>query len=543
MTILTENNVEQSALEWLAGLGWQIAYGPDISPPDSKTPESERDTYRQVVLEGRLLDAVRHLNRHISDAALEDAVRLVLNPNIPGLVQANRQFHRWLVEGVPVEFQKDGEMRGDRVKLIDFTDPERNDWLAVNEFSVQGPSKIRRPDVVLFINGLPLIVIELKKPGDENADVWTAFNQLQTYKEDISDLFIYNELLVIPDGISARMWSLTADRERFMAWRTIDGHSTDPLGEMRELETLIHGAFQQELLLDYLQHFILFEDDGRLIKKVAGYHQFHAVLAAAETVVKASAPGGSRKGGVVWYTQGAGKSIETTCLAVKLMRHPKMDNPTIVMVSDHNDLDNQLFGVFSLASDLLNEALVQANTRPKLRELLENRPSGGIIFTTIQKFVPGEDGDVFPRLSERSNIVVICDEAHCSQYGLRVKVRQRPRTTSKARLRRGSNLGSKPKNVVPVAGEPGVLVAADPGVQYEKQTSYGYAQHMRDALPKATFVAFTGTPVSLEDRDTVAVFGDYVHIYDVEQAVKDGATVPIYYESHLAKLEPKKEQK
>lgn len=529
MSILNEDTLEQAALEWLASLGWEIAHGPDISPPDPHTPGTERDTYRQVVLPGRLRAAIARLNPHIPAPARDEALRLVLNPNVPGQVQANRQFHRWLVQGVPVQFQKDGETRGDRVKLIAFTDAKRNDWLAVNQFSIQGPKQTRRPDIILFVNGLPLVVIELKNPADESADIWAAFNQLQTYKDDIPDLFIYNELLVISDGISARMGSLTADEERFMAWRTIDGQEIDPLGEMRELETLIHGAFRRDLMVEYLQHFILFEDDTRLIKKVAGYHQFHAVRAVVESVLKASAPGGSRKGGVVWHTQGAGKSIEMTCLGARLMSHPAMQNPTIVMVTDRNDLDNQLFGVFAGASELLRETPVQADTRPKLRELLTNRPSGGIIFTTIQKFMPGEDEDVFPVLSDRSNIVVICDEAHRSQYGFAAKLPGVPR---------GKAMETALKAT---AQDPGNRIAAEETTS-TYSVRYGYAQHLRDALPNGTFVAFTGTPVSLDDRDTRAVFGDYVHIYDVEQAVKDGATVPIYYESRLAKLELKEEE-
>lgn len=493
MSILTEDHLEQANLQWLAELDWDLAYGPDISPPDASTPGSERAHYRDVVLLERLKTAVAQLNPNIPTIARDEAVRMVLNPNIPGQVQANRQLYRWLVDGVPVQFQKDGETRGDRVKLVDFTDPKRNDWLAVNQFTIQGPKQTRRPDIILFLNGLPIVVIELKNPGDENADIWSAFNQFQTYKDDIPDLFFYNALLVISDGISARMGSLTADRERFMAWRTVDGVAMDPLGEMRELETLTQGLFNQALLLDYLRYFILFEDDGKLVKKIAGYHQFHAVRAVVETVLEASKPGGTRKGGVVWHTQGAGKSIEMTCLGGKLMSHPAMGNPTIVVVTDRNDLDNQLFGVFAGAVEMLRETPVQADTRPKLRELLGNRPSGGIVFTTIQKFTPGEDEDTFPVLSDRQNVVVICDEAHRSQYGFDAKLS-------------------------------------------EGQVRYGYAQYLRDGLPRATFVAFTGTPVSLEDRDTQAVFGNYVHIYDVEQAVKDGATVPIYYESRLAKL-------
>lgn len=522
---VTEDAVEQAMLEWLASLGWSVAHGPDISPPDAKTPGTERDSYREVAMRHRLANAIARLNPHIPSGARDDALRRVLSPNVPALVSANRQLHRWLVDGVPVEFQKDGETRGDRVRLLDFADVAANDWLAVNQFSVQGPKLTRRPDVVLFVNGLPLVVVELKNPGDEEADIWAAWNQLQAYQQDIPDLFHANALQVISDGIQARMGSLTSDRERFMAWRTIDGVTTDPLGAMRELETLVQGLFQRELLLEYLRHFILFEDEGQLIKKVAGYHQFHAVRAVVQSVLQASAPGGNRKGGVVWHTQGAGKSIEMTCLAGALMAHPGMGNPTLVVVTDRNDLDNQLFGVFAGASEMLRETPVQADTRPELRRLLANRPSGGIIFTTIQKFTPGEDEDSFPVLSDRRNIVVICDEAHRSQYGF------------EARLTKEEGGAA--------ANDATVLLAAEAGTTASALTTggsavrYGYAQHLRDALPGATFVAFTGTPVSLDDRDTRAVFGDYVHIYDIEQAVKDGATVPIYYESRLAKLELK----
>jgi type I restriction enzyme, R subunit len=527
---VTEDHVEQATLEWLSALGWEVGHGPDVSPPDAKTPGTERDSYREVALKHRLRDAIRRLNPHIPAGAQDEACRTVLNPNIPGQVQANRQMHRWLVDGVPVEYQKDGETRGDRMKLVDWADAARNDWLALNQFSIQGPKLTRRPDVVLFLNGLPVVVVELKNPGDENADLWAAFNQLQAYKEDIPDLFLSNELLVISDGIEARVGSLTADQERFMAWRTIDGETVDPLGPMKELETLVHGLFQRDLLLDYLRHFILFEDDGKLVKKVAGYHQFHAVRAVVESVLVASHPKADvtrrGKGGVVWHTQGAGKSIEMTCLGGKLMQHPAMGNPTLVVVTDRNDLDNQLFGVFAGAAELLRETPVQADTRPKLRELLANRPSGGIIFTTIQKFTPGEDEDSFPILSDRHNIVVICDEAHRSQYGFQASMPKLQKQLMDARRASATN-------------EPLALQAAEPAAEHGglRNVRYGYAQHLRDGLPNATFVAFTGTPVSLEDRDTRAVFGDYVHIYDVEQAVKDGATVPIYYESRLARLE------
>lgn len=505
MSGISEDAVEQAMLEWLAALGWQTAHGPDISPPDAKTPGTERDTYRDVTLRHRLAAAIAKLNPHIPSVARDDALRHVLNPNVPGFVNANRQLYRWLVDGVPVQFQKDGETRGDRVRLVDFADIAANDWLAVNQLAVQGPKQLRRPDVVLYLNGLPIVVVELKNPGDENADIWAAWNQLQAYHQDIPDLFSANALEVISDGTTARMGSLTSNKERFLAWRSIDGHETDPLGAMRELETLTRGLFRRDYLLEYLHHFILFEDDGQLVKKVAAYHQFHAVRAVVRSVLQASAPGGSRKGGVVWHTQGAGKSIEMTCVAGALMAHEGMGNPTLVVVTDRNDLDNQLFGVFAGAKELLRETPVQADTRPELRRLLANRPSGGIIFTTIQKFTPGADEDTFPVLSDRRNIVVICDEAHRSQYGF------------DARLPNTNGMGES------------------------RAVRYGYAQYLRDALPEATFVAFTGTPVSLDDRDTRAVFGDYVHIYDIEQAVKDGATVPIYYESRLASLELKEE--
>jgi type I restriction enzyme R subunit len=525
MSGISEDAVEQAMLEWLAGLGWSTAHGPDISPPDSQTSGIERASYREVMLAGRLREAIERLNPHIPAGARDDALRRVLNPNVPGLVNANRQIYRWLVDGVPVEFQKDGETRGDRVRLLDFSNVAANDWMAVNQFSVQGPKQTRRPDMVLFVNGLPLVVIELKNPGDEDADIWAAWNQLQTYQQDIPDLFHTNVLQVISDGIQARMGSLTSDRERFMAWRTINGMTIDPLGAMRELETLVFGLFQREMLLEYLRHFVLFEDDGKLVKKVAGYHQFHAVRTVVQRVLQASAPGGTRKGGVVWHTQGAGKSIEMTCLAGALMAHPDMSNPTLVVVTDRNDLDNQLFGVFASASEMLRETPAQADTRPELRRLLGNRPSGGIIFTTIQKFTPGEDEDTFPILSDRRNIVVICDEAHRSQYGFEARlVDDDENVTTEVSEVHASDIATLER-------APRALGAST--------IRYGYAQYLRDALPGATFVAFTGTPVSLDDRDTRAVFGDYVHIYDIEQAVRDGATVPIYYESRLAKLELK----
>jgi type I restriction enzyme R subunit len=512
---MTEDQLEQETLVWLAEAGYAHLYGPDIAP-DGDSPE--RADYRQVILPFRLREAIHRLNPGIPTHAREDAFKQVLDLGIPSLLSANRRFHQLLVAGVPVEYQKDGETRGDFVRLIDWATPAKNEWLAVNQFSIKGPHHTRRPDIILFVNGLPLVLLELKNPADENADIWKAYDQIQTYKEQIPDVFQYNEVLVISDGSEARLGSLSSNAERFMQWRTIDGLALDPLGQFNELETLIHGLLAPATLLDYLRFFVLFEDDGTLVKKVAGYHQFHAVRVAIDRVVAASRPGGSQKGGVVWHTQGSGKSITMTCFAARVMQEAAMENPTIVVITDRNDLDGQLFGVFSLAQDLLREQPVQAGTRQDLRAKLGNRPSGGIVFATIQKFMPGEDEDGFPVLSDRHNIVVIADEAHRTQYGFEAKLK-----------------AVKPPKAA--ANDPQGLKAAEPTSVYQ----VGYAQHLRDALPNATFVAFTGTPVSSEDRDTRAVFGDYIHVYDMQQAREDGATVAIYFESRLAKLALKAE--
>jgi len=496
---MTEDQLEQETLGWLGEEGYTHLYGPDIAH-DGDNPE--RESYRDVILTMRLRTAIARLNPLVPLAAREDALKQVVDLGLPIQLSANRLFHRLLVSGVPVQYQKDGETRGDFVRLIDWADVRANEWLAVNQFSIQGPKHTRRPDIILFINGLPLVLLELKNPADVHADLVKAFDQIQTYKEQIPDVFHYNEILVISDGSEARMGSLSADIERFARWRTIDGVNVDPLGEFHELETLVRGVLQPAMLLDYLRYFVLFEDDGRLVKKIAGYHQFHAVRAAIQQVVSASRPGGTHKGGVVWHTQGSGKSITMTCFAARVMQEAAMENPTIVVITDRNDLDGQLFGVFSLSQDLLREQPVQVATRGDLREKLANRPSGGIVFATIQKFMPGEDEDSFPVLSERSNIVVVADEAHRTQYGFSASLK------------------------VPD------LKVAEASARYQ----VGYAQHLRDGLPNATFVAFTGTPVSSEDRDTRAVFGDYIHVYDMQQAKEDGATVAIYYESRLAKL-------
>ncbi len=521
---MTEDQLEQETLVWLGEVGYSHLHGPAIAP-DGESPE--RANYQQVLLPFRLREAIHRLNPDIPTAAKEDALKQVMDLGIPALLTANRHFHKLLVGGVPVQYQKDGETRGDFVRLIDWANPRKNEWLAINQFSIKGPHHTRRPDIILFVNGLPLVLLELKNPADENADIWKAFDQIQTYKAQIPDVFQYNELLVIADGTEARLGSLSASAERFMQWRTIDGVTLDPLGQFSELETLVRGLLAPVMLLDYLRFFVLFEDDGTLVKKVAGYHQFHAVRAAIQQVVVSSRPGGTRKGGVVWHTQGSGKSITMTCFAARVMQEAAMENPTIVVITDRNDLDGQLFGVFSLAQDLLREQPVQANTRQDLRAKLGNRPSGGIVFATIQKFMPGEDEDTFPVLSERSNIVVIADEAHRTQYGFEAKLK---------------TVKVKPQPVASAANDGQALKVAEPSAEYTTSYQVGYAQHLRDALPNATFVAFTGTPVSSEDRDTRAVFGDYIHVYDMQQAKEDGATVAIYFESRLAKLSLKQDE-
>ncbi|HQZ60236.1 MAG TPA: type I restriction endonuclease subunit R, partial [Acinetobacter sp.] len=383
----------------------------------------------------------------------------------------------------------------DHAFLVDFNHVKQNRFVAINQFTIQGTKQPRRPDIICFINGIPFAVLELKSPTDENADIWDAFNQLQTYKEEIPDLFVFNEALVVSDGITARVGSLTASQERFLPWRTIKNEKDKPQLEW-ELETVIRGFFDRELFLDYIRFFVLFETDGeKIIKKIAGYHQFHAVREAVQATIAAANPTGNKKAGVVWHTQGSGKSISMCCYAGKLLQQPAMQNPTLLIVTDRNDLDGQLFETFSQAQELLKQTPVQANNRDELRQLLAERESGGIIFTTVQKFALLDGEAEHPLLNGRHNIVVMSDEAHRSQYGLKAKL---------------SNDGTY---------------------------KFGYAKHMRDALKNAAFIGFTGTPISSEDKDTRAVFGDYVSIYDIQDAVEDGATVPIYYESRLAKLD------
>ncbi len=502
MNAFTESIVEQATLAWFESIGWRVVHGLDIAPD---MPASERQDYGQVVLVQRLRDALARLNPTLTADALEDAFRKLTRPEGTDLIQRNRALHRLLVNGVTVEYRThEGEIRGAQAQVVDFDEPENNDWLAVNQFSVMENKHSRRPDVVLFVNGLPLAVLELKNAADEGATIWTAFHQLQTYKVEIPSLFATNTVLIASDGVEARIGTLSAGREWFKPWRTIHGETLAP-STIPEMQVLIEGLFAKRRFLDLIRDFQVFEDDGgRIIKKMAGYHQFHAVQAAVQETLRAAElvyehraedegryesgrkPGGrpgDRRVGVVWHTQGSGKSLTMAFYAGRIIREPAMGNPTLVVLTDRNDLDDQLFGTFSRCQELLRQPPVQADSRAHLRELLSVE-AGGVVFTTIQKFFPEEKGDRHPTLSERRNIVVIADEAHRSQYDF----------------------------------------------------IDGYARHMRDALPRASFIGFTGTPIELADANTRAVFGDYISVYDIQRAVQDGATVPIYYESRLAKL-------
>ncbi len=499
MAYLSEAAIEQVVLDHLTGLGYAIATDAQIGP-DGKAPE--REAYADVVLVKRLTTAIEKLNPTIPAEARGDALRKVLATDKPSLVEENRRLHKLMVEGVDVEFYSDdGTIRGDKVRLIDFDDFAANDWLATGQFTVIEGSINRRPDIVVFINGLPLGVIELKAPGGENATLAGAHNQLQTYKSQIPSLFRTNAVLVTSDGITARIGSLTADQERFMPWRTTDGKVIAAKGQP-ELNILIEGIFDRRRLLDLLHDFTVFGETGSgLAKIIAGYHQFHAVRHAVDKTVEASAPQGDRKVGVIWHTQGSGKSLLMAFYAGQLVRRPELENPTIVVITDRNDLDDQLFGTFSMCRDLIRQTPIQADSRDDLQSSL-SRASGGVIFTTIQKFSPATGEATYPMLSDRRNIVVIADEAHRSQYGFRARIEQK-------------------------TGE----------------IAYGFAKYLRDALPNASFIGFTGTPIEKDDVNTPAVFGEYIDVYDISRAVEDGATVPIYYESRLARIELPDEEK
>ncbi|MDM9283963.1 type I restriction endonuclease subunit R [Providencia rettgeri] len=511
--MINEQTLEKNCLAWFEQGGWEVFNGADIAPD---SPYPQRDDFSQVVLNGQLRTAFERINTHIPEQQIEHCYEqfkaIVLKPESLDLITNNRAFHRLLLEGVPVEYKKDdGEPIADHAFIIDFDNLNNNTFSVVNQFTITGTKQPRRPDVICFINGLPIAVLELKSPNDENADIWDAFNQLQTYKDEVSDLFNFNEALVVSDGYTARVGSLTANQERFMPWRTIKNENDKPLLEW-QLETMVRGFFDRELLLDYIRFFVLFETDGEtIIKKIAGYHQFHAVREAVKATVIAAQQvdgvsekretyanevvPGSKKAGVVWHTQGSGKSISMCCYAGMLLQQKAMNNPTLIVVTDRNDLDGQLYATFCNAVELLKQTPVQASDRDSLRQLLAERESGGIIFTTVQKFALLEDEKHHPVLNDRHNIVVISDEAHRSQYGLKATL------------------------------------------STDGQYKFGYAKHMRDAIPFASFIGFTGTPISIDDKDTRAVFGDYVSIYDIQDAVDDGATVPIYYESRLAKLD------
>ena len=494
-----ENDVENAALEWLSELGYTVLHGPDISP---EGPLPERISYDQVLLTSRFCKALKRLNAHLPAETLEEVLRKVQQTETPSLIEENRRLQRYLMEGVPVEFaRKDGSIGGDAAQLIDFDDVGANDWLAVNQYTVVEQGHNRRPDVVLFINGLPLAVIELKNPGDENATLEGAFNQLQTYKDQIPSLFRTNAALVTSDGLHTRLGSLTANIGRFMPWHTVDGSSVASK-DAPELGTVIKGVFEKTRFLTLIRDFTVFGDTGSgIVKIMAGYHQFHAARHAVQRTAAATSPEGDRRIGVIWHTQGSGKSLLMAFYAGQIIAHPAMENPTIVVITDRNDLDDQLFGTFAMCRDLFRQTPQQADSREDLQKVL-TRPSGGVVFTTIQKFAPKRGETDYPVLTDRRNVVVIVDEAHRSQYGFRAKVARK-------------------------TGE----------------ISYGFAKYLRDALPNASFIGFTGTPIEKEDVNTPAVFGEYIDVYDINRGVEDGATVPIYYESRIARIELDEDEK
>jgi type I restriction enzyme R subunit len=520
----TESVVEEAALDWLHALGYTVLHGPEIAFGESAAERTDPD-YRDVLLHGRLRRALSALNWELPQETIDDAYRKLLHGDTPSLVERNRTLHRFLVEGVAVEYRRaDGTIAGTQARLIDFDNPFNNDWVVVNQFTVQG-ERLRRPDIVIFVNGLPLAVIELKNAADENASVWKAFSQLRTYQTELPSLFATNVVLLASDGLQARVGTIGAGKEWFKPWRTIAGDG-DASPNLSELEVSLFGIFEKRRFFDLVRHFIVFEDEGggKIVKKMAGYHQFHAVNVAVEETLRASrivqdadaardqpdgvygshaSPGGEpgdRRIGVIWHTQGSGKSLTMAFYAGRLILHPAMRNPTVVVITDRNDLDDQLFGTFARCQDLLRQPPVQAEDRQDLRRKL-SVAAGGVVFTTIQKFMPDESGETYPVLSERTNIVVMADEAHRSQYEFGRKL------DKKGKLRDG------------------------------------FAQHMRQALPNASFIGFTGTPVELKDRNTRAVFGDYISVYDIQRAVRDDATVKIYYESRLATLQLKESER
>ncbi len=497
----TESELEQATLEWFEELNYDIISAPDISPGGDYP---EREDYSEVILAGRLKEALQRINPHLSAEAIEDAGRQIMIPQSPSMLMNNKAFQKMITDGIDVSYrQKDGAVRYEKAKIFDWERINHNDWLVANQFTVVENRVEKRPDVVVFVNGLPLVVMELKSCSEEDVGISEGYNQLQTYKVTIPSLFTYNSFLVTSDGINARVGTITADEDRFMMWRTMDGEQVAPL-TVPQLEVLIKGMFDKERFLDIIKHFVLFQTDGHDTYKIlAGYHQYHAVNKAVESSIGATLEKGDRRIGVVWHTQGSGKSLSMVFYAGKLVLAEELANPTIVVITDRNDLDDQLYSTFCKSQDLLRQEPVQAKDRADLRRLL-TRESGGIIFSTIQKFAPEDKGDNISVLTDRKNVVVIADEAHRSQYGFEADV-----------------------------------VHDD----QEANIKYGYAKYMRDALPNASYIGFTGTPIELTDKNTRAVFGDYIDVYDMTRAVEDGTTVKIYYESRIAKLELPEELK
>jgi len=507
---ITENIIEASTIEILQSQGWEYVYGTDIAPEGVRC---ERENYQQIILTERLRLAVAGINPHIPADAREAAIQKVLRIASPELLHNNEEFHRLLIEKVKIPYQQNGYERSHEVALIDFENPSNNQFLIVNQYTIIENNQPKRPDVLLFVNGIPLVVIELKNAADEKATIRTAYNQLQTYKHSIPSLFTYNAICIISDGLECRAGSVSADLSRYMAWKTSDGLHTASRFQP-QLETLLCGMLQPGTLLDLVRNFIVFEESKKVDtttgviqveteKKLAAYHQFYAVNKAVQSTVIASGVNGDKRGGVIWHTQGSGKSLSMVFYSGKLITEPAMQNPTVVVITDRNDLDDQLFDTFAGSVQLLRQEPVQAENREHLKELLKVA-SGGIVFTTIQKFMPEGNKSVYDQLSDRKNVVVIADEAHRTQYGFEAKF-----------------VDTRDKETKEVIG---------------KRISYGFAKYMRDALPNATYIGFTGTPIEGTDVNTPQVFGNYIDRYDIKDAVTDGATVKIYYESRLAKV-------
>lgn len=501
VSIFNEAIVEDAALDYFREVGYQTAWGPNLAPGE---PGQERATFQDVILEERLRAAAQRINSAIQTSLIEEALKKLRRAESQNSIDENFRIHSLITEGVPVEHRaQSGEVRTTRVRLVDFERPENNDWLAVNQFTVIEQGKNRRPDVVVFINGLPMSLLELKNSANQNATLKNAWNQIQTYRNDIPSLFLPNVLTVLSDGVSSSMSSYSGAYEHYAPWKTIEGREV--ITHLPSLEVLIKGVFEPKRFLDILRNFVVFSDETSLdtktgqpsrvlVKRVAKYHQYWAVNSAIESTIEASGPSGDRRGGVVWHTQGSGKSLEMVFYAAKIMRDPRMKNPTLVFITDRNDLDDQLFAEVFAPARILPEKPVQADSRKDLRVKLR-RASGGVVFTTLQKFRPGEDGDEHPALTDRSNVIVIADEAHRSQYGFSEYL---------------DNSG---------------------------HIRAGLAKHLRDALPGATYLGFTGTPIESTDKSTRSVFGDYIDVYDLTRAVEDGATVKIFYEPHLIKVD------